>query len=71
MPSTSLFLGKVWLGVRWLAGCEDAARKPVVDDLEPYCSEDILLRRMESPAPLTVGTHKAIHKIGARYGAEL
>lgn len=64
--------GGLWRGVRWLAGCEDAARKPsVVDDLEPYCDEVVLRRRLESPAPLPAGTHKAIHKIGARYGAEL
>ena len=33
----------------WLAGCEPAARKPAFDDLEPYCSEDVLQRRLESP----------------------
>lgn len=62
---------KLIFAIRWLAGCDDAARKPVVDDLEPYCGEEMLLRRLDSPAPLSTGTHKAIHKIGARYGAEL
>lgn len=60
---------KLWRGVRWLAGCEPAARKPAFDDLEPYCDEKTLQQRAR--VPLTVGTHKAIHKIGARYGAEL
>lgn len=64
---------KIIAAVRWMAGCE-AVRRPsqsVVDDLEPYCDEFTLVRRLESPAPLTTGTHKALRKIGARYGAEL
>jgi hypothetical protein len=56
---------------RWLSGDDTPRPTTVLDDLEPYCDEDVLLRRMESPAPLPDGTHKAIHKIGARYGAEL
>lgn len=66
-----MILPRLLAALRWLAGCEPAARKPAFDDLEPYCGEDVLQRRLESPAPLSAGTHKAIHKIGARYGAEL
>lgn len=57
--------------MRWLAGFDASAQKPACDDLEPYCDVQTLLERMESPAPLSRGTHKAIRKIGARYGAEL
>lgn len=61
---------KLLAALRWLAGCEDAAHKPsTVDDLEPYCTEKVLQARIVTP--LAAGDHRAIQKIGARYGAEL
>ena len=39
------------------------------DDLEPYCTEEVLLKRMDGIH--LDGEARAIHKIGARYGAQL
>jgi hypothetical protein len=44
---------------------------PAGDDLEPYCSELTLQQRRARATPLEPATAKAIHKIGARYGADL
>lgn len=62
-------INRLILAVRWLAGCEPAPCKPAFDDLEPYCGEEVLQRRR--PAVLDPGEARAMHKIGARYGAEL
>jgi hypothetical protein len=62
-------IGRLISALRWLAGCEAAARKPDFDDLEPYCDEKTLQQR--KPAMLDRGEARAMHKIGARYGAEL
>lgn len=47
----------------------DCQRVTPFDDLEPYCTEKVLLGRL--PHVLPDSEHKAIHKIGARYGAHL
>lgn len=69
---SSKALGVIWRGIRWLAG-EDAPRPaaPAVDRLEPYCSEQVLQQRLHDAGTVPMGTAKAIHKIGARYGAQL
>lgn len=59
-------MGILRAALRWLAGCEP---RKLTDDLEPYCTESILLSRR--PEVLTPGEARAIHKIGARYGAEI
>jgi len=53
---------------RWLLGYPTIATVPV-DDLEPYCSEQVLQSRITRP--LESGESKAVKKIAARYGAEL
>lgn len=62
-------MGLIIAALRWIAGCEPAARKSTTDDLEPYCDVPTLKARIT--APLQPGESRAIHKIGARYGAEL
>jgi hypothetical protein len=57
--------------LHWLIGCEPPA--PVtrpVDDLEPYCTVPALQQRFAA-AHIDTGERKAVHKIAARYGAEL
>jgi hypothetical protein len=44
---------------------------PAGDDLEPYCSELTLQQRRIQAGSLDASTAKAIHKVGARYGADL
>lgn len=65
-------LTTLWRALRWLSG-EDI-QKPTPprrhDDLEPYCDELTLLGRHDA-VELPSGEARAIHKIGARYGAEL
>jgi hypothetical protein len=68
-------LGRALLrGLRWAFGCEleyQPPTEPPLDTLEPYCSEETLQLRLSLAPPLPTPEHKAIHKIGARYGAEL
>lgn len=62
---------RIAAALRWLAGCEPCIPPlpKAPDDLEPYCSERVLQTRITSP--LSPGEAKALHKIGARYGAQL
>lgn len=64
-----MIFAKVVIVIRWLAGRDVPPHHNAPDDLEPYCTEQVLQARITTPLP--EGVHKAVHKIGARYGAEL
>ena len=62
----------MWKGICWLAGVETSPpAQPPGDTLEPYCSAEVLQHRLHDAGAVPMGTHKAIHKIGARYGVRL
>lgn len=56
--------------LRWLAGYPVPPAPPTHDTLEPYYTEAVL-RDRHAAAPTHPADDKAIHRIAARYGAEL
>ncbi len=59
--------------LRWIAGCEPDLPPAIsqVDDLEPYCTSERLQDRLHASGPLSPPQLIPIHKIAARYGANL